>query len=681
MLPWLKRKPQTPRRTSAPLSHLAKGWLIAMFAVVCAPQAGQLPSWLVLLAIGIMGWLALMLFRPAQALPMPKWLKITVVVGVVMGVFASAGILKGLEGLSTLLVAGITLKLLELRNQRDGWVMVLVSCFIAAENFLFNESILFALHGLLSLAMIFAALNAMHSSRHYNRLSWRPLRLSATMLLQSVPIMLLLFIIFPRVGPLWSVKYDGAVAQTGLSDTLSPGSISDLTRSDKVAFRVSFADNQPPAQHERYWRAMTYDHFDGQHWLLEIEEEVSPHVLPGPETVTYQVIAEPSARPWLFALDYPLSNPETRLSLLGDGTLRAPQPLQERLSYTGISSPGSQVGVGEQRDITRFLQVPAVGNPKTRQLAAQWQRDQLTPRQMLADLLERFNRSFTYTLSPPLLEGERTDQFLFETQAGFCEHYASATAFALRLAGVPTRVVGGYMGGEWNPYEQYMLVRQYEAHAWIEIWLADEGWVRVDPTAAVAPERIEQPFDRLFANEPAFMADTPLSILNIEKELAFMSALRLRYEALNYSWHRWVLGYHNQQANLLKDWFGRLHTAKMLALLLIPVALVLGGLLLWLQRSGGPKQDWLDKDLQQLSRQLSARDEQAARAPGETVARYAQRLGQHYPELAPALKGWAGLYQQIRYQNLRVDSHHYRRQWQELLIVVRRLKPKPGAGK
>lgn len=632
------------------LSIPCKKWLLIMLIVVVAPQAAYIPLWLTLIAVCVVSWIGISLFLQRPELPV--WGRRLLVVSVIAGVLIYASVSQGLAGLSSLLIAGAILKVLELRTRRDGWVLVLVACFIAAVGFLFDQSIVAAVYGGVSLMVVFSALTMMH---HPNEKSWFtfPLKKSVLILLQSMPLMLILFLIFPRIAPLWSIQYHNSVAKTGLSDGMEPGNISQLARSDSVAFRVSFSAGVPPTITDRYWRAMTYPMFDGQRWSMA-QESINKDVnkssnKEGKGLVEYQVIAEPSANPWLFALDYPSGFSSAEIFQFSDGTFKAGSPIYERLFYRARADLARAYDGSPLLNRARYLSVPKSGNPVTRAMVAKWLAAGLSKEQIIAALLQRFNEKFHYTLSPQKLSGDRIDQFLFKTQEGFCEHFSNATAFSLRLAGIPTRVVAGYLGGEWNPYEKYMLVRQYEAHAWVEAWLDGKGWVRLDPTTAVAPERVTLPFDQLFSDSPEFMSENAFATYRIQQNLPWLKTLSLRYDALNYNWHRWVLGYHEEQNNLLQDWFGKISILKMLLFLFVPVGVALTVVIWMLLRVPSRKINAVDQEIIAVSVRLSAFVPSLQREAGETVTSYSQRVAWSLPMLRNRLEEWSALYQQIRY--------------------------------
>lgn len=644
------------------LTRPALVWQLLMVVVVLIPHSLRLPWWLPLMTLGAIGWRLLVHMGRTS---FPHWsVKFMMAITAGIGAVVSIGRGNGPELAVALLVAGFALKLLEIYKRRDALVLIYVAYFLAATELLFGQTLLHALYVLLALLLVTAALNAVYQSERHPDF-WRPLRSARRLLLPALPLMVVLFLVVPRIGPLWYAPMVREESVTGLSDTLSPGDVSRLTGSSAVAFRVEFTSGRVPPPAQRYWRGLTYDYFDGRRWQAESDRLAPPSVsdLPPGSLLRYQMIIEPSGQPWVYALDYPVSAPWP-LRLASNWTLRAPSRIRQRADFALVSRPLTALPQRLSESAReRYLQLPASGNPETRALAAQWRREADSVDALVARTLALFNRDFVYTLSPPRLGNDGIDDFLFDTRRGFCGHYAGAMAFLLRAAGVPARVVGGYQGGEWNPYESYLLIRQYEAHAWVEVWYQDRGWVRVDPTAAVAPERVEQTADQLLANEPGFLAETPLSPVRFGR-IGWINELRLRVEAVNYSWHRWVLSFHLRQDALLQRLFGDLSLWKLALALSVPFCLVLGWVALSLLRQRRPKTlDPVDSALMRLSHRLEARG--LARKNGEPVGTYALRVAQAQPELAPLILSVARHYDQLRYAGL--DDGAVRRAYREAI--------------
>ncbi len=524
--------------TLPPLTLLQLRWLIVSLGLVYGLLALHLPAWVSLLAALAGGWRYAVTSGRAR---MPRLLVLMPLAGLtVIGIAISHGGLFGRDASVSLLAAMMALKLLESHTRRDAMLLVFLAFFLSLTSFLFSQSIAAGTYLLIPMV---ALVGTMISVNHPNGAlpSRTVLRLASTLLLQGAPIMLFLFLLFPRIqGPLWGVPQDAYSSMTGLSEQMSPGTISQLSRSDSPAFRVAF-QGTPPDPGNLYWRGPVFWHFDGTTWTvgeasqalaLESTRAESP-------PINYTVTLEPHNRRWLFMLDLPAIVPsEARLT--HDRQLLANQPVRTRIRYAGRSSLSYTLGSTLQPEARlQALQLPAGVNPRTRDLAATWRNE--TPGQVVAKALALYREQpFRYTLNPPLLGQHAVDEFLFVTRSGFCEHYAGSFVFLMRAAGVPARVVTGYQGGEINPTDRYLLVRQADAHAWAEVWLDGRGWVRIDPTAAVAPQRVES------GVATALPAGEPVPPL-MRADMRWLRQLYLRWDAANNRWNQWVLGYDQER--------------------------------------------------------------------------------------------------------------------------------------
>ena len=632
-----------------PLFQLTRSsmvWLLVSILLVTIPFASVLPAWLYLLAFLTVGW---RLMVHSGRWNFPHW---SVRFGLLLAVLV--GLLFELRSGSTmavtvgLLVSAFLLKLTEMYRRRDALVVLYVAFLLTACSFLFHQSIPMALYALLCLIVVTACLNTVYRSQQNSDI-WRPLKHAFTLYMQALPIMLVLFLIFPRIGPLWQVDMNTGQSFTGLSDSMSPGDVSKLTRSAEIAFRADF-EGLPPPENQRYWRGLTYDRFDGRRWTRSDQQAVT---LPDPEisisgqAYRYQIVMEATGQPWRYGLDAPMDYP-SNIRRIPDLTLVSNAPLMQRAQYQLVSRSGL---VREQLTANRFsqyLQLPAQGNKKARQLALRWAEESVGAKNYADRLMTFFTRDFRYTLEPPLLlSDDPIDQFLFQSQLGFCGHFSSAAVFMLRAAGIPARVVGGYLGGELNPLDDTFTIRQYEAHAWLEYWdQQDLSWHRLDPTSVVAPMRLEQSAEQLFRSEPTFLADA-LMMRNGFLSGSVLKQLRLRYEAINYGWHRWVLNFHQQQSGVLQQLLGDISVVKTLMLILVPGGLVLLLVAASLLFRQGPRKDPLLKALEQLDKQLKPAG--LERIPGETVTQFSMRLSGSFPSLAIEFRELARCYEQICY--------------------------------
>ena len=400
---------------------------------------------------------------------------------------------NGVQAGTALLAMMAAVKLLETRTERDLTVLVFIAYFLLYAALLRDQGIT---RLPLLLAGAFVATAALHRV-HGGAAAGAPVTVlgrTAALAWPALPLALLLFVLFPRLpGPFWGIAV-GQSSRTGLNDEIMLGDVSDLSVSGAVAFRVRFDGPIPPPA-QRYWRGPVLHEFDGRRWrrpLAQSFPQQSVTWIGAP--VDYQITLEAHDRPWILALDLPAAWPEREARSTYDFQLVARQLITRVTSYRLRSYPAYVAGVELPTSLrNRDLQLPADGNPRTLALGRELARRHADPSAIAGELLRKFrNEEYHYTLDPPRLAENAVDEFLFDTRSGFCEHYAAAFTMVMRAAGVPARIVTGYQGGEFNPLGGYLLVRQSDAHAWSEIWVAGRGWLRVDPTAAVAPDRIER---------------------------------------------------------------------------------------------------------------------------------------------------------------------------------------------
>jgi transglutaminase-like putative cysteine protease len=607
--------------------------------LVIAPHAEHLPLWVSAMCAALLLWRFALAYRSAP-LP-PRWLLLLITMIGVAIIGKSYHTLFGREVGVTLLMLLATLKLLELRSARDAMAIIYLACFIIITNFFYSQSIPTALLMLLSLLVIIASWLCIQAPAMRVRAQ---LRYATVLLLQSLPLMLVLFVLFPRVqGPLWGMPQD-AYNSSGLSDDMSPGSLSKLSLSEAVAFRASYAGSVP-ARDQMYWRGPVLWQYDGRTWT----RGATAYSYPAQFTTTsvplsYSVILEPHNKRWLYALDMPAALPaNTHLS--ADFQLLNNAPVTARMRYEMSSTLRYQANAQESpSQLQRGLQLPPQLNPRTLALAANWRAQQSDPAELVKTALRYFNQEkFSYTLEPPLLGRDGVDQFLFDTRQGFCEHYASAFVYLMRAAGIPARVVTGYQGGEFNAVGNYYIVRQSDAHAWAEVWLAGRGWVRVDPTAAIAPERVERNLASALKDNTAlpFMARNPPR---------WLSKLRLNIDALSNSWNLWVLGYdpERQFALLTRLGMEEVSWQSMARSLMLALAMIIALLAtvmfrhLWVRNPDRIHAAWL-----KLCKRMAKAG--LPRAAHEGALDYAQRIGALYPTLGKELHDIAQQYTQLRY--------------------------------
>ena len=576
------RKVNPLRASSSPhqVDYLRRdklAWLLVTQALVILPLLFYLPGWLWLVWGLVAYWRVQMYFGRWGA---PGFVLKGALVGASgLGILVSFRGALTTETMVSLLLCAFVLKLLEVRSRRDAQLLVYIGFITSATQLLFNQTPLAAVYCLACIWMLLGSWRAVYLVAGQNLLLG--LKRSGAILLHALPIMLVLFVVIPRMGPLWAIPQQ-KTATTGFSDSLSPGDIGELALSKAPAFRVAF-DGPPPPLRELYWRGLIMDNFDGRRWRLRNnweQDEKTGRSGKASRIISYNIILEPHGQHWLFALATPqtIFSGHTATAITGDQLLMARQPVTQRLSYnvsSALAVQYAQPPLLSQRERFINLQLPAQGNPRTRELAQSWRSTGLSDTQTINRALQLFNSEFSYTLQPPALGEDSIDEFLFSSKRGFCEHFASSFTFLMRASGIPSRVVVGYQGGIWNATENYLLVSQADAHAWVELWSAERGWYALDPTAAVAPQRIEQGLDMALSEEDLSLVQSPW------ENSALMRDLQMRWDAATYAWQRWVLNYdQDAQEGLFHRWFGGTESWR-LTLWLLGLGLVGAGIFAW----------------------------------------------------------------------------------------------------
>lgn len=646
-------------------------WLLAAFMAVIVLHANHIPLWILVAAVLAMVW-RIQRYRGAWS-PPSRLVKLGLLALCVAGLLLEYGKPVGLEPMIALLVSAYTLKLLEMEHRREALLVIYLAFFIAATQALFDQSIGHTSYILGCFVLITAALVALNQGvpegEESHTQPFRPLKSAIFLLLQAIPLMLLLFIVMPRVGSLWSVPIQSHSAKTGVSDSMSPGNFSRLGRSAEVAFRVSF-DGEIPRQHQLYWRGLILSGFDGRTWSstdpLRYDEthltqwfgkkkhQWDSLIERRGESTDYRVVLEATQQPWLFSLPTPVPR-SSGVALTRDFRLLSSKPVSRKTQYDVSSwldySIASEYLSPKERSLS--LELPSGYNPKSLQLAQKWRREIRDDLLLVQKILALYNQEFIYTLKPPLLGTHSVDEFLFETKKGFCEHFSSSFTFLMRAAGIPARVVAGYQGGERHP-DNYLVVRQYDAHAWAEVWVKGKGWIRVDPTAAVAPERIEFDLESALGDQTGYLADSPLSLVQF-RHISWLNKIRLSLDSLNYQWAKWVLGYDKEQENILQKWLGEYSPLRIALLLLIVGGGVLTVIALWHLRTLWYSKLWHSEydELDRIFLKLCKKLEKAGipRYPGEGPRDYANRVAEQRPELARIVKGINSVYEHMRYGN------------------------------
>ncbi|HEX5464199.1 MAG TPA: DUF3488 and transglutaminase-like domain-containing protein [Burkholderiales bacterium] len=657
----------TAARAAAPsaLTQRDALWLLMALALAAAPQLPHLPWWIIGLFVAFWIW-RLYIAREALDLP-PKPLLIAFVSAASVGVYFRYGTLFSREAGVALLTLMLALKLLEMKSRRDALLLIFLSYFLVVTGFFYSQSIPTACYMFFVVCVITAAMIGLQytGSRPSPQ---RQLIGGAALLGQALPLTLVLFLLFPRIhGPLWGVPESKGGAVSGLSDTMTPGSISHLALSDAVAFRVKF-DGRTPKPDQLYWRGPVLWNFDGRTWSAP-----PPGHINVPATyralgarVNYTVTMEPDNKRWLFALDLPARIPPDSI-ITPDYQILHRTPVGQRLRYDMTSYLDYRDGVGtDQKTLQRALRLTPGANPRTHALAQRLRARAPDARAYISSVLAMFrDGGFSYTLTPPPLNGgDPVDEFLFDTRRGFCEHYASAFAVLMRAVGIPARVVTGYQGGEFNPLGDYLIVRQSDAHAWVEVWLRGSGWVRFDPTAAVAPTRIN-------AGVMAALPHAALLPLPTGTERSWLHDLALVRDSVTNTWNQWVIGYtpERQRRLLSRAGIERVNWQTLaIALIIASAAVILVLSLVILRGVRHAAMDPGQRAYERFCRRLARRG--IVRATAEGPFDFAGRAAITLPHVALVIRDITARYVALRYGN-----HHSPNALRELQREVAGFRP------
>ena len=546
----------------------------------------RLPIWIIGTAIAVLVWrYFIYLGRVAS----PHWLiKGALVSSGFIGIYLTYGWQPSIEAMVSLLVVGLVLKPLEVEATNESYLLIFLCYLLIALNFLFDQSPLGYIWVMILLILTLAtqvAVNLGSEKPEENNIAGHPfgkiLGQASLIFLKSIPLALFLFFILPRLGPLWSMNISTQAGTIGLSNSMSPGDIAELGKSDELAFTVRFLEGDPDPQ-ELYWRALVLDYFDGEQWSQRYRPDIDWPPFDGvsnnngSNNISYEVILQPHDETWLYALG--VSRPVTEgIGISEDGRLVAKKKLRSQTLYKANAQLNNSMGKAglTRKESKHYLQLPALGNLKSREFAQALKSTHKGSLEFARALKQYISENeFYYTLSPGTLSSDSTiDEFLFETQKGFCAHFAGSVVYLMRSVGIPARVVLGYQGAEENPVAGYYSVYQYNAHAWVEIWVEGLGWLRIDPTAWISPERIEQGVESALKNE----------FVGFSSGSSWLGSIRNQMHALNYYWNDWMLSYKGDaQQKFITDLFGDRDQAQMIGIYVASFFALIGAVFLTL---------------------------------------------------------------------------------------------------
>lgn len=662
-------------------------WLLITNVAVLSPLYQQATLWSIGICAICFVW-RVGIYLGKVAAP-PKLLVTSLAVGAATTLALVSSEIGLLNALVNLLILGYALKYIEMREQRDVKAIVLVGYFLIALTLLDQQSMLNTLH-LLAVVIINTGILVSVYQDKSNKIA--NLGFSVKLVLHSLPLAILLFVVFPRLGPLWMVPNIKS-ATTGLSDEMSFGDINKLTRSAELAFRVGFENPDGstlgPANQDLYWRTLVMENYDGKTWrqdqsiktiqrqaYFQKPQREQAVITANNRKIEYMVISEPSHQKWLYGLDEAFSD-NNQIVELPDYRLYSLRPIDQRMSYRVVSYPNNIMEL-TLKDNTKQLNLalPPNSNLKTQALAQRFAQDYPDPQTRINAMMNYFaEQAYYYTLSPPSVGEQQIDDFLFENRAGFCAHYASALVFMARASGIPARMVTGYQGGEYNPQAGYYSVYQYMAHAWTEVWLEGQGWQRFDPTAMIAPQRILDGFDATFDSQSSYLQDSPFSPLRM-KQYPWLNELRQQLSSLDYYWSVWVLGFDEERKQqVLSKLLGDVTNSKialMMILSFIIIALVIGYYagLFSINRNDDPLNKRYNLICQRLAKKGITRPQGQA---AHDFANHVQTtLAQQHPAIAREFMALSTAYMALKYQPL--TALQTRQHMQQFMRLYRTLR-------
>ena len=634
----VKRDTRIPRR---PLL-----WMAAALLFTLPPMFGTLALWvpvLFLVTLAAKFWMEPKGYRLRSVI-----LKLLLAASLLAGTFFTYGSVKGIEPGVSLIVLLMSLKVLEAHTARDFQIMIMVAWVICLCGFFLSQDLAIALCLLIAFTLLLVALIQFHRGTSRGAL-WPPARTGLKLLAQALPLIALLFLLFPRInaGFRFQIAPTGS-ATTGFSDHLSPGSVTSLADSSEVAFRAEFPDGRVPAPAAMYWRGAVMRDGAGLEWRANTAPASirrASRRLPEGEGTRQLITIEPHGARWMFALDWPTAPPPGAILASGN-YLWSGQPIRKPRRYEVRSFPElpqSELGAYERRDL---LQVPSSISPAVRELVQSWQDVNPDPRAVVSAALQFFRSGFRYSISPGEYKGTDLDEFLFQRRIGFCEHFAASFATLMRVSGIPARVVVGYLGGEYNEFGRFFLVRQADAHAWCEVWLPERGWIRVDPTSVVAPERVNLGLDSFLRMREAGQLD--------ERQRSFarrpiFNKIRLAWQSLNYEWDTRVLSFDGeaQQSFVAGLGFGDTRPLSLLTRITLIAAGILAIYACWMRWRTRPRGDRIKALYDRFCRKAASLGalRQISEGPSDFSARAAQLL----PQESERIRRIADAYIALRY--------------------------------
>jgi protein-glutamine gamma-glutamyltransferase len=660
--------------------HRGKGDVTVRDLAVAAPGLLAAAGFLV---EEVAGWAVLAFFvgvvvrllSEIRGWPLPsKPVKLLILAGGVAMVTVDYGKVLGLEpGLATVLLL-VALKVLETTSGRDYQVVILLGYFLALCDLLFLQDLAHSMTVAGIVVLLTIALIRFQQRSSLARAAWTALGMAA----EALPIILLLFLFFPRVSGGFRAPFSETFrSSSGVSDHLEPGSVASLALDNHVAFRASFPDGDVPAESELYWRGIVLWKCDGLTWNRGAAPESGYPPPLGGKGIRQSIVIEPTSSPWLFALDRARSPQEAQVGAPPEAQydpaccLRSVHPINQKLFYEVESCPLNLEDSLDVNDRAAALQTPRHLSAEVLKLVGGWRSGRASDEQVITRALSFFRQGkFSYSLKPSAYPNPETalDEFLFQRRVGFCEHYAAAFGTLMRAAGIPTRIVVGYLGGEVQL--GYVEVSQADAHAWCEVWKKGAGWERIDPTSAIAPERVNEGLESYLESQSA-KAGAQNIFGRFSDVRRILDGAHLFWANLTFQWDMHVLNYNEKQqhAFLAGVGLGNWQYRQIFVGLVVAVLAFLAALALWLARPPRSPRDPAVKWWDRFCDTLAAAG--APRAPAEGPLRFTARAAQHFPADAEPILEAGRMYTELRYGRTPPPVAQFIR-------VVRGIRPSSG---
>jgi transglutaminase-like putative cysteine protease len=547
----------------------------------------------------------------------------------------------------------MSLKILEAHTAREFQVMVNVGWILCLCGFFLSQDLAIALCALVAFTLLVVSLIEFHSDSASTGI-WVPLGNAVKMLAQAAPLIVLLFLLFPRLNLGLRLQMTSKTAAAGFSGELSPGGVSSLANTSAIAFRAEFPDGQIPRSADLYWRGVVLENGDGLEWRpARMTPAALPRTsrrVPGGQGIRQWITVEPHGNHWMFALDWP-AEPPSGATIAPGHFLWSGQPIRTARKYEVTSFGAIADNNLHPRERAALLETPPSISPSIRALAQSWLVDAASPGDVVKHAQEFFRTErFRYSLNPGDYQSNDLDEFLFKRRIGFCEHYAASFATLMRLAGIPSRVVVGYLGGEYNELGRFFVVRQSDSHAWCEVWYAGKGWTRVDPTAWVAPDRVNLGLNAFLERRAASPDGSSSSrIVRSFARSPLFNQVRLAWQAMNYAWDTRVLSFDdNAQFSLLSSLSDFVRESYLVLMAAVAgLCVLLAGWFSFVRFRTRTTRDTLKLAYDKFCTKLARHG--AQRNPTEGPADFATRAGRLLPAQSERIRAISSIYITLRY--------------------------------